>query len=225
MRLAEIVTAYPTLARELEARQLDYCCGGAQRLADACATAGLDPRVVASEDAPAAAAPRGEETDWAAMDTAALVDHIESTHHQYLHTELPRLSALAAKVRDAHESRHPELVRVQADVERLRADLEPHLRKEELILFPMIRARAASGAGDGVGAPIAVMEREHEITGTILADLQEVTDGFRLPPDACRSYEALYGGLSALVADVHLHVHKENNVLFPMVSSRGPDVE
>jgi regulator of cell morphogenesis and NO signaling len=228
MRLADIVTAFPTLAGELEARNLDYCCGGAQRLGDACTAVGLDPEVVASELAASAAGHHDEQPDWAAMDAPALVDHLERTHHRYLHRELPRLAALAAKVRSVHESRHPELAVVQADVERLREDLEPHLRKEEQILFPMIRERAACGGRrhqHDFGDPIAVMEREHETTGSILADLHDATDGFKIPPDACRSYEALYVALAALVSDTHLHVHKENNVLFPMVLRRGPDAE
>jgi len=227
-RLGDIVTAFPTLAGELEARNLDYCCGGAQRLGDACATVGLDPQVVAAELAASAAGQHDEQPDWAAMDAPTLVDHLERTHHRYLHRELPRLAALAAKVRDVHQSRHPELARVQADVERLREDLEPHLRKEEQILFPMIRERATySGRRHqhGVSDPIAVMEREHETTGSILADLHDATDGFMIPPDGCRSYEALYLGLAALVSDTHLHVHKENNVLFPMVLRRGFDTE
>ena len=72
------------------------------------------------------------------MPIDALVDHLEQTHHEYLHEELPRLSTLVAKVAAVHGERHPELADVATTYEELRADLEPHLRKEEQVLFPMI---------------------------------------------------------------------------------------
>ena len=34
-------------------------------------------------------------------------------------------------------------------------------------------------------------------------------------PDACTSYQALYRDLQEFEADLHQHVHLENNILFP----------
>lgn len=216
--LAEIVTAEPGAARVLEAHGLDYCCGGGRSLDEACRTAGVDPAdVLTSLDglAPSPPAP------WADLAPDELVDHLEATHHAYLHTELPRLTALVAKVRGVHGERHPELVDVEAAVGDLRADLEPHLRKEELVLFPMIRDLAA-GRPPTVGpptvrAPISVMLAEHDRAGELLGRLRSLTSGYRPPSDGCASYRALYEALAELEHDTHLHVHKENNVLFPAV--------
>ncbi|MEO6570889.1 MAG: DUF542 domain-containing protein, partial [Ilumatobacteraceae bacterium] len=145
--LADIVTARPSLARVLEDRGLDYCCGGSVTLRDACAVNQLDAdAVLADLTARDAGAATETAPEWATMGVAELVDHIESTHHQFLWAELPRLSALADKVLSVHGERHPELGEIGASYATLREDLEPHLTREEQMLFPMIRELAASSS-------------------------------------------------------------------------------
>jgi regulator of cell morphogenesis and NO signaling len=217
--LAEVVSADPASARVLESFGLDYCCGGRRSLGDACSEAGVDPEVVL--DALANIEP-GPAPDWASMGPAELVEHLETTHHAYLHTELERLDALAEKVAGVHGSRHPETVEVRAVYKKLRADLEPHLLKEERVLFPMIRELATSSVAPSfqcgsVWNPISVMMLEHDRAGELLATLRTVTNGYQTPADGCASYRALYEGLAQLETDTHLHVHKENNLLFPAV--------
>jgi len=218
--LGALVNEHPELARELERRGLDYCCGGRATLGDACNEAGLDPRRIAAEltaatiDAPA--------SDWTTMDAPALVDHLVATHHRYLWDELPRLFALTEMILSVHGARHPELADVARTYTELRSELEPHLMKEEQILFPMIRELAAA---EGVPAfhcgtlrnPISMMLREHDNAGALLARLRMLTNGYTPPADACASYVACFTGLAELEADTHLHIHKENNLLFPMV--------
>lgn len=223
--LADIVTAQPGLARELEARGLDYCCGGAATLAESCKANDLDAVSVLAELS--AMTIDDGAPDWATMDTAELVDHIETTHHQYLWAELPRLSALADKVLSVHGERHPELADIAACYATVRADLEPHLTREEQVLFPAIRVLAAA---DVAGAaprfpfgstanPISVMLAEHDTVGALLVSLRELTNGYQPPADGCASYQAFFSGLTELEADTHLHIHKENNVLFPAVAA------
>ena len=209
--LAEIVTERPSTARVFESFGLDYCCHGARPLAAACAEAELS-----SDDvlAALAAVDAGPTPEWVAMSPAELVDHLESVHHAYLHAELPRLGALAEKVASVHGGRHPELLDVLADLMDLRDDLEPHLMKEERVLFPAIRQHVP---GDRLAAPISVMLAEHDTTGALLGRLQRSALDFAVPGDACGSYRALYHGLDELVCDTLLHVHKENNLLFPAV--------
>ena len=144
MTLGALVNAHPELAREFERRGMDYCCGGGQPLADACADQGLDPTVTVSELS--ALSNAGATFEWASMGVADLVDHLEATHHRYLWEELPRLSALLAKVVSVHGGRHPELHAIAACYEDARADLEPHLAKEERVLFPMIRELATASS-------------------------------------------------------------------------------
>tara|TARA_B110001454_G_C12713836_1_gene431780 strand:+ start:741 stop:1172 length:432 start_codon:yes stop_codon:yes gene_type:complete len=137
-----------------------------------------------------------------------LTEHLESTHHVYLKKTLPRLVALMDKVHQAHSPRHPELTRLQTVVENLRADLEPHLLKEEQILSPLIRQlEAAQG-------PIRVMRSEHDGAGDLLKEMRTLTNVYVVPKDGCQSFQLLYEGLKELEEDTHIHIHKENNILF-----------
>lgn len=218
--LGALVTRHPGVARELERRGLDYCCGGARTLADACVEIGLDPEVVAAELAPAAASRPAEV--WAHMGVAQLVDHLESTHHRYLWDELPRVVALTEKIDEVHGSRHPELAELRMLVAELRADLEPHLTKEERALFPMVRELATADRAPefhcgSLGNPISVMLTEHDRAGELLERMRTITSDYTPPADGCATYAETYRALEALEADTHLHVHKENNLLFPAV--------
>ncbi len=218
--LAEVADRHPDAPGLLEAHGLDYCCGGSRTLAEACAEQGVDPEVVLAVidgAAPGASAPA-----WRDLGPGALADHIEATHHAYLARELPRLDALAEKVARVHGERHPELAGVVAALRAVRAELEPHLLKEERVLFPMIREldgaeRLPSFHCGSVRNPIAVMFAEHEQAGDLLRALRHAARDFAVPDDGCASYQALMAGLEALEADTHVHIHKENNVLFPAV--------
>ncbi|MFN8018067.1 MAG: iron-sulfur cluster repair di-iron protein [Acidimicrobiales bacterium] len=203
---------------------LDYCCGGGRTLADACAPLGLHPAdVLDALDALAVDGggdPGGEA--WASMGPAELVDHLEATHHAWLRGSLDRALPLADKVAGVHGERHPELAEVQRLVHELADDLLPHLQKEERILFPMIRELATAEQSPefhcgSLRNPIRVMGMEHDRAGELLAELRAATGGYEVPADGCASYRLLYEELTALEADTHLHVHKENNVLFPAV--------
>jgi regulator of cell morphogenesis and NO signaling len=131
--LGDLVASNPGAARVLDGFGLDYCCHGARTLDQACADAGVDtPTVVA---ALAGIEVEGD-TSWTALDAPALAHHIVDTHHRYLWEELPLVEALATKVVGVHGQRHPELAEVHELVAELRADLEPHLQKEERVLFP-----------------------------------------------------------------------------------------
>lgn len=217
--LGTLVTEHPDLARGLEHFGLDYCCGGHRSLDDACRDAGLDPREVAA--ALSARDERGPEP-WATLGPTELVDHVETTHHVYLREELARLVALAETVTKVHGERHPELAEVGDTLIELRADLEPHMAKEEQVLFPMIRQLMAAESAPtfhcgSLSNPISVMLTEHDRVGELLARLRVLTDDYTTPADGCASYEAYYRGLAEVEADTHLHVHKENNLLFPAV--------
>lgn len=218
MTLGEIVTLYPSLAADLERRSLDYCCHGARTLAAAAVEAGVDPQTVADElsavrvDEPPAA--------WTSLGPADLADHIESVHHRFLWAEIPRISALVDKIVTVHGDRHHELAEVQRLFAELRADFEPHLVREEQVLFPMIRhlsapADQSSPDLEQFAEQIEVLATEHETVGALLEELRRLTGGFVTPADGCASYTTCYRALADLEADTHLHVHKENNVLFP----------
>jgi len=215
--LGDLVAANPAAARVLERYGLDYCCHGSQTLGEACAVRGIDADAVGTE---LGALKISGDTAWRELGPSALVDHIIAVHHDYLHEELPRLDALAAKVLDVHGDRHPELAEVQRLFTQLRNDLEPHLMKEERILFPAIKALLAGQREFPFGSianPIRMMMGDHDRDGDLLRALRETTNGYAVPADACASYHSLYERLDILETDTHLHILKENHTLFPAV--------
>jgi len=150
------------------------------------------------------------------------VDHLLETHHKYLKEALPRLAALLDKVDAAHLTRHPELKTVGELFGELRADLEPHLMKEEQVLFPMIKEMEASGGlaefhCGSLRNLIRVMQMEHEQVGALLDNIRETTHNYTVPEDGCGSYRLLMEGLQELEADTRLHIQKENEILFIVV--------
>ena len=225
--LGAIVAASPALARVFEKLGLDYCCGGKQSLAAACQRQGLDPQSVALtlEAAAAVVDTPTAEVDAAAMTLTQLADHIEQTHHTYLKAELPRLVEMAGRVSRKHGWRDERLLEVYQGVVALTEEMFQHMQKEEVILFPLVRQIDAGAAGGfhcgSIANPIRVMEAEHESAGRVTARLRELTGGFTPGPDACNTHRALLAGLAEFEADLHRHVHKENNVLFPRALARS----
>lgn len=215
MTLGSLVTQDIGRSRVLERLGLDYCCGGHRTLAEAAGEAGLEPDEViqALSDSPTE-----EGVDCEAMSLTELTRHLVGVHHAYLWQEMPRLSALVAKVSGVHGERHPELSDIQKVYEELRAELEPHLTKEERILFPAIEQLDAGGSpGVAPAGPIRMMMAEHDAAGELLNRLRDLTGGYVTPDDGCQSYEAMTAGLADLEHDTHVHIHKENNILFPRV--------
>jgi regulator of cell morphogenesis and NO signaling len=224
-RIGELVAARPALARLFEELHIDYCCGGRQTLAAACAAQGLAvPTVLALIEATAAALAAGPaEVDAAAMSLTALADHIELTHHRYLRDELPRLVEMADRVATKHGWRDARLAEMAATVQDLAHDMFTHMEKEEIVLFPLVRqidAGVRGGYHATIAEPIQCMEAEHDEAGRAVARLRELTDGFKPDAEACNTHRALLDGLARLEADLHRHVHKENNVLFPRALAR-----
>lgn len=212
--VGEIARLRPATTRIFERARIDYCCGGGRTLADACAKAGVDVAGLVAEltDLPVDPTIR----DWAAAPVAALVQHIVDTHHAFTRSEVERAQRLATKVARVHGERVPMLHELAAAVDDLAHELASHLAKEEQILFPRI---LAGGAG-GVAAPVGVMLEEHDEHGVRLARLARLTDDYQPPADACGSWRALYDSLASLAADLHQHIHLENNILFPRALAR-----
>ena len=219
--VGQYVVERPSRARVFEQLGIDYCCGGREPLARACEKKGLDLRMVLDAiDLEDAEPPVGEQRDWSRASLTELADHIESKHHDYLREELPRLSSMIERLVEVHGRRHSELLRCREVFDSLRCELEPHMAKEEQILFPMIRDLEASATlpdfhCGSLRNPIRVMEHEHDDAALALSRLRELTANYTPPDNACSTYRAAFAGLAELEADLHRHIHKENNILFP----------
>ena len=220
------VTEHPATSRVFEQRKIDYCCGGSRPLKDACQAKQVDVQDVLEEltNAISCSATDGTaDDDFTSKSLADMCDEIEATHHAYLKRELPRLTQLVDKVVRVHGEQHPWLVRLGTSFQQLRDELNPHMFKEEQILFPAIRTIEQSGTVPSfpfgsVDNPIRMMEHEHDVAGQALRDIRESSSDFTLPDGGCNTFRAMLDGLRELESDLHRHIHKENNVLFPRIS-------
>jgi regulator of cell morphogenesis and NO signaling len=213
--VGEIASALPASVRLFQRHGIDFCCGGKTALRIACGERGISfPALVSAIEA--STSQPSKERDWTSEPLGRVVDHIVRTYHNPLREELPRLVAMASKVSGAHGAKASYLAQVEATLAELSAELQTHMRKEELVLFPAIQAIEAGSAASGpISAPIAVMEHEHDHAAVLLSELRTLTQGYTLPDWACQTFRALYQGLAELESTMHVHVHLENNVLFP----------
>jgi regulator of cell morphogenesis and NO signaling len=224
--VGELALENPGATRVFEKLGIDYCCGGGQTLEQACQAAHLpinqvaDSLAAASQSASATAPAR----NWQAEPLSELLAHIRSTHHVYTREEIARLGPLFDKVCSVHGKNHPELLRLREVFSGLAEELTTHLMKEEMVLFPYIlRMEEAVVAKEPVlpppfgtvRNPVTMMRNEHDEAGSALRNMREVANGYAAPPDACVSFQTLYQALAAFEADLHQHIHLENNVLFP----------
>ena len=221
----EYALEIPTATRIFEKLRIDYCCGGGKSLADACANAGVSVDEVLDS---LVTNGRSDETfgceKWHTSSQAELIAHIVEKHHAFTREELERLEALLTKVCGVHGRNHPELFRIHHQFGKLRAELEPHMLKEEGVLFPyIIRMEEAAVTNQPLPAPpfgtvrnpVRVMMAEHDAAGYILGTMREASADYTAPADGCISYKTLYSALVALEVDLHQHLHLENNILFP----------
>lgn len=220
-QVGDLVTRRPALSRVFERVGIDYCCGGKKTLSEACRAKGIDPQALLAQlEASALTCGDAPVVDAAAMSLTELANHIEKTHHEYLRTDLPRLDMLTKKVAAVHGDTEPRLHQIRKTFLMLVEEMTGHMAKEEQILFPMIRQLEASPKAPtfhcgSLANPICQMELEHDSAGAALEQFGELTDGYSPPDWACNTYRAMIDGLAHLEQDMHQHVHKENNVLFP----------
>ena len=218
MKVGQLATEHPLATRVFARHGIDYCCGGGKPLEEVCVEKGLVAESILEEIRRELAAPGASEESWEEAPLGELIDHILVAYHAPLREEMPRLEMMARKVLDVHRDKDPErlseLVSVYVG---LKAELDQHMMKEEQILFPMIKA----GQGAMAAGPIFVMNQEHESAGGALRRLRELTDDYEVPAEACNTWRALWHGLAALEESLHLHIHLENNILFPRALAGG----
>ena len=212
--------------RVFEKLGIDYCCGGNRTLEQACHAASVSVNQVL-ESLEAARQPSATHEpghDWQAAPLGDLISHITATHHKYTRDEMARLGPLFAKVCSVHGTNHPELLQLREIFAGLSQELAAHLMKEEMVLFPyIIRMEEAivektpilPPPFGTVQNPISMMEHEHDSAGNALRNLREIGHGYATPGDACISFQTLYKALAEFEADLHQHIHLENNILFP----------
>lgn len=223
--VGELAANVPGATREFEKLGIDYCCGGGRTLGEACADAKISVEQALSRlQNSFAASGASRDRDWSHQSLADLIAHINSTHHVFVREECPRIERLASRVVSVHGKNHPELLQVQEVFGALASELSLHLMKEEQILFPYVKLMeqavdanepAPPAKFGNVVNPVRMMMQEHDGAGETLKRLRAITNDYEIPSDACISYVTLYDALKAFEADLHQHIHLENNILFP----------
>jgi len=207
-----VATEHPLATRVFARHGIDFCCGGGQPLAAACEARGVDVERVLGEIEEEIAGRDSEETRWDEEPLDALIDHILAAYHRPLDEELPRIEEMARKVHGVHgEKDRARFDALLETVLAVKSDIEQHMPKEEMILFPMIRA----GQGGNATGPMHVMEMEHDTLAGLLRKLRSLTNGYVVPQEACNTWRALWVALEDLERSLHEHIHLENNILHP----------
>nr|WP_314704392.1 iron-sulfur cluster repair protein YtfE [uncultured Comamonas sp.] len=209
--LGQLARRIPGATGLFDAHQLDFCCAGNRSLRTATESLGIDPQplVDALKNLEHRAATEPEH-DWSDASDTQLVEHLLVRYHAVHREQLPELIRLARRVEHVHGDREDCPHGLADHLEAMAQELDSHMRKEEMVLFPMI----TRGQGGMASMPISAMRSEHDDHGTELRRLAELTHNITSPRDACTTWRALYTGLRSFRDDLIAHIHTENNILF-----------
>ena len=216
----DIVNELPKTSDVFKKNRIDFCCGGNISLTEAVAQNNLNLDTLLDELKVIFEKYENTEKDvevWTNSDSATIVDHVISNYHRVSEEELTTLSPYVTKVSRVHGDNHPELLKVYELFYEFKKELMEHMEKEEAVVFPLIK-QLADGTVENREEAIAMiveLEKEHDHAGEILRKIRAVTSDFMLPLDACGTYRLVYARLEALEGLTFMHVHLENNILFP----------
>ena len=222
---AVVAEDYRTAA-VFEKAGIDFCCNGNRTIGVACEAQKIDAGELIKQLQQTAEIASGRDSahDYNAWPPDLLADYIEKKHHRYVATQIPVIQSLLKKIVEVHGEAHPELAEIKAHFDACAGELTSHMKKEELILFPHIRAmvqavhsgnKTVSTPFGMVQNPIRMMMHEHDIEGERFRRIRELTRQYVAPADGCATYRAAFAALHAFEDDLHMHIHLENNILFP----------
>lgn len=202
---------------------IDFCCGGKKTIAEVCAEKNIDATKVETELRQISTESKASNISYSDWSIDFLADYIVNTHHSYVKKYLPELMAYAQKVAQVHGAQHPELVPIQKLVEEINKELTEHMEQEEKVLFTYIKKIVQARSGSlplnkqekDLAGLIKELEKEHDFVGRCFDKIRELSKGFAMPSDACASYQLFYKMIQEFEDDLHLHIHLENNILFP----------
>ncbi|WP_431135192.1 iron-sulfur cluster repair di-iron protein [Psychroserpens mesophilus] len=204
--------------------KIDFCCNGNRTVEEACDKKGIDSNMLMEEINSILNEKHGETIDYKSWPLDLLIDYIEKKHHRYIEEKTPVLRQFLDKLCRVHGERHPELFKINELFTGSAGDLASHMKKEELILFPFIKQLVKAKINCGavkppqfgtVENPIDMMKDEHDNEGERFRKIAELTDYYNPPADACNTYKVTFAMLEEFEKDLHLHIHLENNILFP----------
>ena len=203
---------------------IDFCCKGDRTIEEVCTKNNIDSNTLLSDLDKIVSSNANQSIDYKSWPLDLLAEYIEKKHHRYVEEKTPVLRQFLDKLCKVHGGNHPELFKINELFTASTGELASHMKKEELILFPfikkMVKAQIEKGAilspqFETVANPIAAMMQEHENEGERFRQIAELTDNYTPPADACNTYKVTFAMLDEFEKDLHLHIHLENNILFP----------
>lgn len=218
LNVGDIVTRDFRAAEIFKQAGIDFCCGGKQSLDEACKEKDLDVDFLEQELRNLSQSPASEAHNFKDWGLDFLCDYIQNTHHKTVLRLLPQLLGYTRKIADVHGAHHPELITIADMFVEINAELLQHLRNEEEVLFPAIKEVLNLGSTEAkktVVSEITRMTGEHEFAGGAMDRINVLSGGYRVPEDGCSTYEVAYKLLEQFEDDLHVHVHLENNILYP----------
>lgn len=220
--VGELVAADFRKAEVFKKYGIDFCCGGKKSLKETCEKKGLDV-VEIERELNEISATSNTDYNFQNMPLNELVDYIIEKHHGYVNRSIPVLEEYLTKLVRVHGDRHPELKEVFNKFENVKTELVSHMYKEENVLFPYIKmlveksnsAELFTSPFGSIKNPINMMDHEHETVGEFFEQINEITNSYTPPADACTTYKVGFLKLKEFEDDLHVHIHLESNILFP----------
>lgn len=223
--IGELVAEDYRLAAVFKNYGIDFCCQGNRSIDDACIEKKIDvDNVLTDLNSVGDTSNNSSSIDYQSWPLDLLADYIEKTHHRYVEDKTPEIKSYLNKVCEAHGKDNPELFKIKDLFQQTVDNLTQHMKKEELIVFPFIRKmEKVKRSGESlqkpnfgsIKTPIDEMEAEHSAEGERLRDIDQLSNNYTPPASACNTYRVTYALLKEFENDLHLHIHLENNILFP----------
>ena len=220
LTIGEIVARDFRAASVFREAGIDFCCGGKKGFNETCSEKGINASRLKEELKKLESVPNTTTHNYNEWEPVFLCDFIVNTHHKYVLKSLPELMQYTAKISEVHGDRHPELKEVAALFSEINRELLQHLKNEEEVFFPAIREFMGTGSERSKELIISEMKRlsaEHEFAGGAMDKINVITNKYQLPADSCNTYRVTFKLLEQFEDDLHVHVHLENNVLFPKI--------
>lgn len=222
--IGEIVAADYRTAQVFKNHKIDFCCKGNRSIAEACTPKKINVNQLIEELEAVQQVRSTDTTDFKTWPLDLLVDYIEKKHHRYVEEKMPILNQYLQKLCQVHGAQHPELFEITEEFKLSSGELAAHMKKEEFILFPHIRKMMSAKASHAnleapnfgtVQNPVQMMMNEHTVEGDRFAKISQLSNNYTPPADGCNTYRVAFALLNEFEQDLHLHIHLENNILFP----------
>ncbi len=222
--IGQIVAEDYRAAQIFKNHKIDFCCQGNRSIQDAAQKKNIDAQVLINEIEAIQQGENEDTIDFKSWPLDLLADYIEKKHHRYVEEKIPVLKPYLEKLCRVHGERHPELLEITEHFNKSAGELASHMKKEEIILFPAVRKMVqAKQTGTElekphfgtVQNPIQMMMTEHETEGERFRLIDELSNNYTPPEDACNTYRVTFALLQEFENDLHRHIHLENNILFP----------